>query len=313
MVKVHASAPGKLILAGEHVSRYGKPALVFAIDQRIHAFIELRNDSKIIINCPEIGVENEEWPSDNEKINYVNVSVKKFFEKTGKKGSFILTTKSEMIEGVGSSAASVVSTLGALNEYFETKLTKKEIMDLGCSVIFEIQGFGSGIDIATAVYGGLIRFEKDKEPVLITNKQLPIVVGNTGFKIKSKPIVEAVQAKEKKYPDIFNPLIESIAKISVMEEEAIKKWDMQVLGELMNLNHGLLYTEGVSSNILEKLVWAAKDSGAYGAKLSGAGVGDNIIALCPEDKIDDIKESIENDGGKILPIKMDPNGLVVHK
>jgi mevalonate kinase len=309
-MKIHASAPGKLILAGEHVSRYGKPSLVFAIDQRIHAFVEKRNDNKIILNSPEMNVEQEQWPSD--KLNYVSVAIKKFLEKTGKKDAFTLTTKSEMIEGVGSSAASVIATLGALNEFFKTKLSKKQIMELGFEVIFEIQGFGSGIDIATAVYGGLIHFEKDKESHQVTDRQLPIIVGNTGLKVKSKPIVEAVQAKEKKYPDIFHAVIESIAKISMMEEDAIKKWDLRALGELMNLNHGLLYTEGVSSDILEKLVWAAKGAGAYGAKLSGAGVGDNMIALCPEDKINDVKKAIEKAGGTILPVKMDPKGLIVH-
>ena len=248
MIMAHASAPGKIILFGEHVSRYGKPALVMALNQRLHAFIEPRSDGKIILDSPDMGATGEAYPS--QKLNFVSIAIKHFLEKTGKSGSFTLTTKSEMIEGVGSSAASVVATLGALDAHFGTKLSKKDILDLGFKTIFEIQGFGSGQDVATATYGGLIRFEKGKEPVQVTNKPLPIVIGNTGIKVKSGPIVEAVQAREKKYPFVFERTIEAIAQISEAAEKAVKAGDLQGFGELMNLNHGLLYCAGVSSEVL---------------------------------------------------------------
>jgi mevalonate kinase len=214
-----------------------------------------------------------------------------------------------MIEGVGSSAAAVVATLGALDAHFKTRLSKKDILDLGFKTIFEIQGFGSGQDVATATYGGLIRFEKGKEPVQITDRPLPIVIGNTGVKVKSGPIVEAVQAREKKYPFVFERTIEAIAQISAAAEKVVKDWDLATLGELMNLNHGLLYCAGVSSEILERLIWAARGAGALGAKLSGAGIGDNMIALAPPGKEKEIAAAIEKVGGRVLPAKMDPEGL----
>ncbi|MBI2584056.1 MAG: mevalonate kinase [Candidatus Aenigmarchaeota archaeon] len=308
---VHASAPAKIILFGEHVSRYGRPALIMAVDQRLHAYIEKRSGGKIILNCPDVGFEDEEYPSEN--LKFVSTSIKKFFEKTGKEGSFALSTKSEMMEGIGSSAAAVVATIGALDAHFGTKLSKREIVDLGFEIIFEVQGFGSGQDVATATYGGLIKFEKGKEPVQVTNKQLPIIIGNTGIKVRSGPIVEAVQALEKKYPFVFERTIEAIAEISLKAEEAIKKGDLEALGELMNLNHGLLYTAGVSSEILEKLIWAARNAGALGAKLSGAGVGDNMIALARPGEEHKIKTAIEKAGGRVINAGMASEGLVVER
>jgi mevalonate kinase len=311
MIMIHTSAPGKIILFGEHVSRYGKPALVMAVNQRLHVFLQERDDSKIILNSPDVGATNELYPS--QKLSYVSGAIKNFLEYSGKSGAFTLTTKSEMVEGSGSSAAAVVATLGALDAHFKTKLSKKDILELGFKTIFEIQGFGSGQDIATATYGGLIRFEKGKEPVQVTNKPLPIIIGNTGIKVKSGPIVEAVQAREKKYPFVFERTIETIAQISNSAEIAVKEWDLQTLGELMNMNHGLLYCAGVSSEILERLIWAARGAGALGAKLSGAGIGDNMIALAPPGKEKEIALAIEKAGGRILLAKMDPDGLLIEK
>lgn len=307
---IHASAPGKIILFGEHVSRYGKPALIMAIDQRLHVMLEDCDTNEIIINSPDVGAIGEKYPS--EKLNFVSGAIKNFFEHTGKGGAFTLTTRSEMTEGVGTSAAAVVATLGVLNAHFGTQMTKKDILDLGFKTIFEIQGFGSGQDIATATYGGLVHFEKGKEPYQVTSRKLPIVIGNTGIKVKSGPIVEAVQAREKKYPFVFEKTIDIIGQISLEAEKAINSWDMQALGELMNINHGLLCAAGVSSEVLERLIWAARGAGALGAKLSGAGIGDNMIALAPG-REKEVAEAIEHAGGRVIRTAMAEEGLVVEE
>ncbi len=305
---IHASAPGKIILFGEHVSRYGKPALIMAIDQRLH--VMLSDSDSIVLNSPDLNAMNEKYPS--EKLNFVSGAIKHFFTYTDKKGTFRLDTKSEMTEGVGTSAASVVATIGALDAYFGTKLSQKEILKIGFDTIFEIQGFGSGQDIATATYGGLVHFEKDKEIYQVTDRKLPIVIGNTGIKVKSGPIVEAVQSKEKKYPFVFDKTIDIIGQISTEGEKAIKKWDLQTLGELMNINHGLLSAAGVSSDVLERLVFAARNAGAAGAKLSGAGIGDNMIALAPG-KEQEVAEAIQKAGGRIIKASMAEKGLIVQE
>ncbi len=306
---IHTSAPAKLILFGEHASRHGKPSIVFAIDQRMHVFLKERSDEKIFISSPELDIQKAQYPCEEPK--HVVGAIKLFFEETGiKRRGFEITTRSEMKQGFGSSGAVVVATLGALNEYFNTGLNKEKIYNLGCKTIWEVQGYGSGIDIAAATYGGIVKFIKGRVPEEINFKDFPVVIGNTGFKAKSKPIIKKVQALEKKYPDIFESLYNNIGKLTVRAIDAFKENDLETIGQCMNINHGFLYAAGVSSDILERLVFASRNAGALGAKLSGAGIGDNMIALSPSGQEKRIAEAIKNAGGEPTIPKID-DGLKV--
>ncbi len=306
---IHTSAPGKLILFGEHVGRHGKPVVVFAINQRIHVYLTPRNDSSIYLTSKEMNVVKEKYPS--EKLDFISGTIKEFFDKTGKIGGFDLETKSSMLPGFGSSGAVLVATLGALDAHFDTKISKDEMLAMGLKIEREVSGIGSGLDIAPALFGGLIWYQKGKGVRQIKYKEFPIVVGNTGIKIKSKPIVDAVTILENKYPETFKSIIDKIGEIGDKATEALEAGDTAMVGELMNINHGLLYAEGVSSAILERLVWAARDAGAAGAKLSGAGKGDNMLALAPGKK-EEVRKAIEEGGGIVNDICIDPEGLIVN-
>jgi mevalonate kinase len=309
--EICASAPAKLIMFGEHASRHGKPSIVFALDQRMHVSIKPRADKKILLSAPDMGVERAEFPS--KELEYVTTAIELFLEETKQeRKGFELSTKSEIQAGFGSSGATVVATLGALNEFFGTGLGGFDIWKLGKKVILEVQGHGSGIDIAAATYGWTILFEMGKEPKIITKKQLPILIGNIGIKVKSKPIVEAVQSLEKKFPKILGRIIDNMGEVALRAKEALEKGDLETVGQLMNINHGMLYGEGVSSLALEKLVFAAKEAGALGAKLSGAGIGDNMIALAPEERKEAIAEAISRAGGKPIMARIG-EGLRIEK
>jgi mevalonate kinase len=292
---IHTSTPAKIILFGEHASRHGKPSIVFAIDQRMHVYLKPRDDSRIIVNAPDIGVEGAEYPC--EEPRHVVGAIKVFFEETGKSGGFEVTTKSEMKQGFGSSGASVVGTLGALNEHFKAGLDKERIYRMGYRTIQEVQGFGSGIDIASSTYGGIIKFIKGEVPEEIRFKEFPVVIGNTGLKVKSKPVIEKVQVLERKFPEIVMPVYEQIGRITERALPAFGEGDLETIGQLINANHGFLYSIGVSSDVLERLVFASREAGALGAKLSGAGVGDNMIALASPGKEKELADAIRKAGG----------------
>lgn len=306
---IHASAPGKLILFGEHVGRHGKPVVVFAINRRLNVYITPLDENKILMTSEDLGAREEAYPS--RKLDMVSGAIKAFFERTGSNGKFRIETKADIRGGFGSSGAAIVSTLGALDAYFGTGLTKGEMLRIGLEVEREVSGVGSGIDIASALWGGMILYQKGADVKPIKYKEFPIVVGNTGFKAKSKPIVDEVTRLEKKYPAIFKSVIENIGDIAMEAVVALEKNDLQRVGELMNVNHGLLYAEGVSSIELERLVWAARSAGAIGAKLSGAGKGDNMLALSPA-KIDNVRTAIKKAGGIVEDLSVEPQGLTIH-
>lgn len=298
-MEVQTSAPAKLIMFGEHASRHGKPSIVFALNERMNVFLEPRDDDKIFLSAPDIGVERVEYPS--KELDFVTSSIKLFFEETeAERKGFELSTKSEIQGGFGSSGAVVVATLGALDKFFGTELNKFDLWKLGKKVIWDVQGHGSGIDIAAATYGWTILFEMGEEPKVITKEQLPIVIGNTGVEVKSKPIVRSVQKLEEKFPKVMDRIIDNMGAIGLRAKKALEENDLETVGQLMNINQGMLYGEGVSSLILEKLIFAAKDAGAYGAKISGAGIGDNMIALVPEEKKEEVAEAINKAGGEAL-------------
>ncbi len=308
---VHTSAPGKLILFGEHSSRHGKPCIIIAIDQRMHVYLTPREDVRIVLNSPDQSKEGVEYPTELKEFEYVSKSIANFLQETGSTGGFELTTKSEFKMGSGSSAAVLVATLGALNEHFKTGLDKAALFKLAFKTLWDVQGHGSGQDVATSTYGGLVYYIMGNTPEQITDKQLPLVVGNTGIKVPSKPIVKAVTEKEQKYPEVFDKIINGMSDVAIRARKAIEEWDLETIGELMNINQGFLSAEGVSSDILEKLIFAARNSGALGAKLSGAGIGDNMITLAKPGDEQKVAKAIAEAGGKSYVLKTG-EGLKVH-
>ena len=122
MIKV--SAPGKLMLFGEHAVVYDRPCIVTAINHRMSVSIEKKNDDKITVNAPEVGIKdysiyiNElkgNYPKD---LSFVLSSIKNFFNKYNIKNGLDIHTKSEFSSkfGFGSSSAVTVCTIKALSE-----------------------------------------------------------------------------------------------------------------------------------------------------------------------------------------------------
>ena len=310
-MKIRSSAPGKLILFGEHASSRNKPSIIFAINRRLHVILKTndRKDKSILITSETMGIKDEKYPS--EKLDLVSEAIKVFLIETkNKEEVFDLTITSDIPAGFGSSAAVIVSVLGALDEFYHTKLSREEFLDLGLKINYSVKGYGSGLDIASAVYGGLIFYQKDQFVEELPFEHMDFVVGNTGVKAPSGPIVESVLEFEKSKPSKAKVIFSCIQNIVEQAKEAILNHEGEVLGELMDCNQKFLKDLGVSSKILEELITAAKDAGAFGAKLSGAGKGDNMIALISSHKRVQIDEAINKTKGTVVEnLVIEPTGL----
>jgi mevalonate kinase len=81
--------------------------------------------------------------------------------------------------------------------------------------------------------------------------------------------------------------MDSIEQITDNAREAIVCENAEILGELMNINHGLLDALGVNTPELSRMVYIARKAGAIGSKITGAGGGGSIIAYSPN-KIDEV-------------------------
>lgn len=281
------SAPGKLLLFGEHSVVYGYPSIVTAISERLEVTISITDD----------------LPADR---RFVDGALKAW----GAGRDIKLATKSSFSGkyGFGSSSAVTVATLKALRPDAESR----NIFDTAYKIVLDIQGKGSGFDVAAATYGGTLYFVtggKAIEPLSITN--MPLIVGYTGVKADTKTLIADVAAKRAQEPEKVDRIFQGITKI--VEEAKIKmvEGDWQRVGRLMDFNQDYLRNLGVSSEKLESLISAAKSAGAWGAKLSGAGGGDCMVALAPPDKRQAVEDAIAAAGGEVVHVTANAEGVRV--
>lgn len=325
--KIRVSAPGKLMLFGEHAVVYNRPCLVAAVSQRLFVEIEKILENKILIEAPEMKISwleilltdlDKEQPK---KARFVLEAIKNFFKKYKLESGLKIKTKSQFSAeyGFGSSSAVTVSTIKALAELFGIKMKKKEIFDLAYKTALDIQEVGSGFDIGAAIYGGVIYFLTGGKIIKsLKVRDIPLIVGYTGVKASTSEIVKQVKTEMEKDPDYYEKLYDNIAQIVEKAKREIENSNWPEVGRLMNVNQEILRKfkvpskeYGVSSEIIEKLIEASLEAGAYGAKLSGAGVGDCIIAL-GENKLK-IEKSIKEAGGTPVSIDIDYQGLRIEK
>lgn len=321
MKKVTVSAPGKLMLFGEHAVVYGRPCIVTAVGQRMKATVELTSDSTFQLNAPGVSVTGYKKPMSElgkgeipKGAKFVEIAVQNFTTSFPIKGGVKITTASEFNAqfGFGSSSASTVCVIKALSEVTGAKLNNQAIFDLSFKTVMDIQGKGSGFDVAAAIYGGTLYFMtggKTIKPLKITN--LPLIVGYSGIKADTVTLLNQVLEKAKKYPKIIDDIYTSIGDLVEKAKKAILKEDWQSIGALMNLNQGYLESLGVSIPKLSYMISTARDAGAYGAKLSGAGGGDCMIALAPPHQKKAVEQAINQAGGQSLDIKANVEGVKI--
>lgn len=318
-----ASAPGKVILFGEHFVVFGKPAIVLAIDKRAFAAVKTRRDSRIHIDdftAPRVSgyFEKDKFiighggQNAESKLKPIKNAVQQVLEIAGKNVGVDIEIQCSIpiAAGLGYSAAVVAATVKATSHLLDMELSKTDIFNITLESERLVHGNPSGIDPTVTTYGGVLLFRKGKEFSRIDVKEdIPLIIGNSEIKHSTGKLVSMVKQRQEKHPSIINPIIEAGGKIVLNAVNALENLDFTELGELMNINQGLLCAIGVSTYSLEKLVYAAREAGAYGAKLTGAGGGGCMIALSPPKKTKQIIEAIERAGGKAFAVKKSDEGV----
>ncbi len=321
MNKVVVSAPGKLMLFGEHAVVYDHPCLVTAVDQRIHLTAEILESSDFELEASDVDVSGYKKPIDElgqgdipKGAKFVEVAVKNLFDKFEIKKGLRISTSSEFSSkfGFGSSSASTVCTIKALSVLFDLKLENKQVFDLAYKTVLDIQGKGSGFDVAAAVWGGTLYFVtagRSIEPLNINS--LPLIVGYSGIKADTVTLINQVKEKFADNKTRLDAIYQEIEEIVEKAKPEILKGNWELVGSLMSENQTLLKELGVSIEKLDQMVEGTVSKGAYGGKLSGAGGGDCMIALAPEDKKQDAMQGIKDAGGEVLEVSTNAEGVRV--
>jgi mevalonate kinase len=288
-MEITASAPGKVILFGEHAVVLGKPAIAVAVDRRVKVTIRKgKEPNHIKVTIPSLDVEGTINPHGiiaNEGHGETGILhyIKGALQKTGIEGGLELEVSLDIPvgAGLGSSAAITVATLAAAAIYNQQDLTREQIAQTSHQVELEVQGAASPMDTAVSTYGGVIYLSKGKVTPLQNPKELPLVVGYTTQPGNTGELVAGVGRLRNTYPHIINPILDSIENLTNEAKQAIMKGEEKRIGELMNINQGLLDALGVNTWKLSRLVYQARQAGALGSKLTGAGGGGSMIAYCP--------------------------------
>lgn len=291
------------MLMGEHAVVYGYPCIVTAVNRRLTVTMEQASDGTVTIDAPQAT-----------NTRFVREAITQGITrwKIVHKGLRV-TTKSELGNyGLGTSAAATVATLKALAVLFGKDVDNRHLFALAHNVVIAVQGAASGFDVAAAIWGGTLYFAdggKTIEPM--ESDSAPLVVAYTGMKADTTRMVAAVREKKKQYPERVERIFTGIAKLVGQAKEAWRDSDWERVGKLMDFNQEYLRDLGVSTEKIESFISAAKAGGALGAKLSGAGGGDCVIALRPEGAQGrlQIATAIQGAGGEIIDLVPHAEGV----
>ncbi len=309
---VSVSAPGKLMLFGEHAVVYGKHCIVTAVDKRLIANLQRSKD--ISINSMDYKIRNyvldklDKLPSE---LKFVSSSIRYFYDKYSIKGGVSIATGGTLKSsyGLGSSSAIIVCIIKGLAKLFRVPLPNRTLFDVSYKINRLVQGAGSGFDVASAIYGKTLNYVAGGKVIQkVKVKDLPLVIGYTGIKAHTPTVVKEVSNRYRENPEYHDDIFDKIDKISLKAKDEIEHNKWRKVGSLMDKNQELLRKLGVSSFKLEEMVNAAKDAGAYGAKLSGAGVGDCMIAI-PDGSVEAVKDAIREAGGQVISVKVNVDGV----
>ncbi len=286
---------------GEHAVVYGKPCIVTAVDSRIEVTIETTATKGIEYYTP--------GASDTRFVDAVIINAQKKWKihPVGLK----VSTKSGFSSsfGFGSSSAVTVACAHALAKVFSKKVHQKDIFSLAYGSVLDVQGVGSGFDVASAVYGGTIVYEKPGGRIDPLQSGANLVIGYTGIKADTVTLVKEVGNKYRVYKDRMDRIFDAIGTLVEQAKVAWEKNDWETVGKFMNFNQEYLRDLGVSTQKLEDLIAGAKQAGAYGAKLSGAGGGDCMIALVCDKTRFAVEQAIIGAGGEVLHVGVHAGGV----
>ena len=324
-----ASAPGKIILFGEHAVVYGQPALAVPVNQ-VYAEAEVLDIPRagIWVNASNIGLHEElsrlapenplasviysvfsthnidviasEAKQSPSTLEEIATSQKHAPRNDKARGTEIrITSTIPLASGLGSGAAVSVAIIRALSAHLGHPLDDEKVNEIAYEIEKIHHGTPSGIDNTVVTYRRPIFFIKE-QPIELLNVVEPftIIIGDTGIPAPTKESVGDVRKLWEQNPSKMNTLFAAAGSIAKTARQAIEGGYPERLGPLMNENQRILTEMGVSSPELDRLTRASLNAGASGAKLSGGGRGGNMIALSTKENAPTVVEALLEAGAK---------------
>ncbi len=303
MMMTTTTAPGKIILAGEHAVVYGRPSIAIPVWQATARanITDLPPGSGCHVNAPQINLKAPlaDLPADDAIALVTRLSLQRLALLQPPDWEIRLHSSIPIASGLGSGAAISTALVRAIFKHVGRSIEPDEVSQ----VVFESErlyhGTPSGIDNTVIAYGKPVWFVKGSPAEhFLSGGSFTIVIADSGIRAPTKETVGDVRSAWTADPETYNALFDAIADVVTDARDAIEAGDPTRLGMLFNKNQALLAELGVSSPALEHLLDAANRTGAFGAKLSGGGRGGNIIALIEPEQAGIIGDALLAAGAK---------------
>ncbi|MFZ1897353.1 mevalonate kinase [Methanoregula sp.] len=279
------SAPGKVFLFGEHAVVYGKPGIAMAIKPRV--FVTVRKSRR-----PQ-----------RAKSPYIDGC----FDAMGVIGSVYINSQIPSSSGLGSSAAVTVATLSAINDEFAVGKNREDIANMAFEIEKTVQkGRASPTDTTVSTFGGIVLISGGSRRRLAP-QNMYLVIGDSLVSHSTAKMVEQVADLKKQNPEIVEPILDAIEGVSLAAIHYLS--NPRELGRFMNMNHALLEALGVGHPQLSRLVLAARSAGAFGAKITGAGGGGCMVALCTKPLRHRVAQAIQSCDARAIVTGIDTEGV----
>jgi len=298
------SGYGKVIMFNEHFVVYNVPSIVSAIDKATTATVERSGESGWTLDDCRLATPGYK----EEKFEQQKKSIERILKAAGidSAENIKITLGGDLVaaSGIGASAASCTAIARALSDEFNLGLSDERINELAYEGEKGYHGTPSGIDNTAATYGGLIWFVRGEPNVMERIKikrPVEVVMGNTGLVANTKAAVAAVRERKEKYPEKYGKIFKEAEELAYEARKALESYDLETVGKLMNENHKQLQAIEISCKELDFLVDLARKQGALGAKMTGGGLGGNMVALTPgKDLQEKVAQAMENEGFEAL-------------
>jgi mevalonate kinase len=274
------AACGKVILLGEHAVVYGVPAIAAAIDRgaRATAMRLEKGPSTLLVRGWNIAVRDDEEGHDLARAFRALLDAAR--EDSPGLDPHAVEVEADLPPGggLGCSAAMGVAIARAL----EPGLKDDALQERAMAWERVFHGNPSGVDAAVAARGGCVFFRKG-EPLerVRVRGALHVCIGSTGIASSTKSMVDSVARLRARRPEVVAKSFEGMRSLVSNARLAIEAGDRLGLGRLMDLNQMLLSGLFVSSPEIERMCALAREAGACGAKLTGAGGGGSVVAIVP--------------------------------
>ncbi len=314
----YASAPGKVIWFGEHFVVLGYPAIASSINLRAH--VSIRDNSRgIIIESRNLGlryVYGESPPREMRQFKHIiDYCVEEGIIDRLRRFHAVIDSNIPVASGLGSSAATSVAFTTAFLAHHGIDYDKELISRIAYEAEKLVHGKPSGIDNTISTYGGFIVYRSGSVKrirIKWPNDYILFVV-DTGIRRNTGKAVSMVLERYRRNEDIMKHVYRASEKIVNKAIKCLRSQDMECIAELMNINHGLLVSIGVSLQKIELIIHRALENGALAAKITGAGLGGSVIVLLKRELMKRIMKALRPIASHIYVVKPVNSGIIVKR